>query len=62
MLISLALRSNGFLIMFLEPAAVALAKKINSDGLMLYQDVAAHTGTAGTTPSALSSTISALAL
>ncbi|MBR2832057.1 MAG: P22 coat protein [Oscillospiraceae bacterium] len=39
---------------FLEPAAAALAKKINSDGLELYKDVAAYTGTAGTTPSALS--------
>ena len=38
---------------FLEPAAVALAKKINSDGLELYRDVFSFTGTAGATPSAL---------
>ena len=40
--------------LFLEPAAVALAQKINSDGLTLYKDVPYIAGTAGTTPSALS--------
>lgn len=40
--------------LFLEPAAVALAQKINSDGLNVYKDIPYVTGTAGTTPSALS--------
>lgn len=38
---------------FLEPAAVALAQKINSDGLSLYADIPYVGGTAGTTPSSL---------
>lgn len=38
---------------FLEPAAVALAQKINSDGLYLYQDIPYIAGTAGTTPATL---------
>ena len=38
---------------FVAPAAAALAEKINSDGLKLYKDVAAHAGIAGTTPSTL---------
>lgn len=38
---------------FIEPAAVALAQKINSDGLELYKDIPYVSGTAGTTPSAL---------
>lgn len=38
---------------FIEPAAVALAQKINSDGLELYKDIPYVCGTAGTTPSAL---------
>ena len=38
---------------FLEPAAVALAQKINSDGLELYKDIPYVAGTAGTTPSSL---------
>lgn len=36
--------------LFLEPAAVALAEKINSDGLYLYRDIPYITGVAGTTP------------
>ena len=39
--------------LFLEPAAVALAEKINSDGLYLYKDIPYTVGTAGTTPSSL---------
>lgn len=39
--------------LFIEPAAVALAQKINSDGLALYADIPYTTGTAGTTPSSL---------
>lgn len=37
----------------LEPAAVALAQKINSDGLALYKDIPYICGTAGTAPSTL---------
>lgn len=39
---------------FIDPAAAALAQKINADGLKLYQDVAASVGEAGTTPATLS--------
>ena len=38
---------------FIIPATLALAQKINSDGLKLYKDVAAHVGTAGTPPASL---------
>ena len=38
---------------FVEPAAVALAEKINAEGLELYRDVFNAVGTAGTTPSTL---------
>lgn len=38
---------------FIEPAAVALAQKINSDGLSLYADIPYVCGTAGTTPGEL---------
>ncbi len=38
---------------FVEPAAQAIAEKINSDGLQLYRDVHQFVGTAGVTPSSL---------
>ena len=38
---------------FVEPAAAALAEKINRDGLKLYADIPYATGTAGTTPGTL---------
>lgn len=40
--------------LFIEPAAAALAEKINADGLTLYKDIPYVAGTAGTTPDALS--------
>ncbi len=39
---------------FIQPAAAALAEKINQEGLKLYQDIPYAVGTAGVTPSALS--------
>lgn len=38
---------------FIDPAAAALAEKINSDGLKLYQDIYNTVGVAGQTPSTL---------
>ena len=38
---------------FVEPAAAALAEKINRDGLKLYADIPYVVGSAGTTPSTL---------
>lgn len=39
---------------FIEPAAVALAEKINADGLQLAKDIPYAVGKAGTTPDTLS--------
>ena len=39
--------------LFIEPAAAALAEKINSDGLALYKDIPYFCGTSGTTPDGL---------
>lgn len=39
--------------LFIEPAAAALATKINDDGLKLYADIPYAVGTSGTTPSTL---------
>lgn len=48
-----ALNINDINRQFVEPAAVALAQKINADGLELYKDIPYISGTAGTTPSTL---------
>lgn len=40
--------------LFIEPAAAALADKINADGLMLYRDIRQNCGIAGTPPDTLS--------
>lgn len=39
--------------LFIEPAAAALAEKINKDGMMLYRDIRQNCGTAGTPPDTL---------
>ena len=39
--------------LFLDPAAAALAEKINADGMNLYKDIPYTAGTSGTTPSGL---------
>jgi hypothetical protein len=39
--------------LFIEPASIALASKINEDGLGLYADIPYMVGTAGTTPDGL---------
>ncbi len=45
--------------MFIEPAAAALAEKINTEGLELYKDIPYYTGQAGVTPSGLDDLASA---
>lgn len=40
--------------LFIDPAAAALAEKINKDGLMLYRDIRQNCGIAGTPPDTLS--------
>ncbi len=40
--------------LFIQPAARALAKKVNDNGLQLYKQVPTFVGTAGTTPGSIS--------
>lgn len=49
----MALNAEDFTKQVIEPAMVALAEKINADGLALYKDIPYAYGTAGTTPSTL---------
>lgn len=46
----MALNLSDFTKQVLEPAAIAIAEKINKDGLELYKDIPYVSGTAGTTP------------
>lgn len=48
-----AVNNHDLTKIFVEPAAVALAQKINSDGLELYKDIPYVCGAAGTTPATL---------
>ncbi len=50
----MTLNAEDFTKQVIEPAMVALAEKINADGLALYKDIANVYGTAGQTPSTLS--------
>ena len=50
----MALNAEDFTKQVIEPAMVAIAEKINADGLALYKDVPYTCGTAGTAPSTLS--------
>lgn len=49
----MALNVEDFSEQVLKPAAIAIAEKINADGLSLYKDIPYTCGTAGTTPSTL---------
>lgn len=49
----MALNINDFTEQVLRPAALAIAEKINKDGLSLYKDVLNTCGTPGKTPSSL---------
>ncbi|MEE0776605.1 MAG: P22 phage major capsid protein family protein [Bacillota bacterium] len=49
----MALEIENFTSQVIEPAAIAIAEKINRDGLSLYKDVYTVGGTAGTAPSSL---------
>lgn len=49
----MALNLEDFSKQVIEPAAVALAEKINADGLALYKDIPYCCGTAGTAPSSI---------
>ena len=50
----MALNLEDFTKQVITPAAVAIAEKINADGLALYRDIPYTCGTAGTTPSGVS--------
>lgn len=49
----MALEMESFTTQVIEPAAIAIAEKINRDGLGLYKDIPYAWGTAGTTPASL---------
>lgn len=49
----MALNVDDFTAQILHPAMVAIAEKVNADGLELYRDVYQYTGQAGTTPDGL---------
>lgn len=49
----MALNIEDFTAQVIQPAMMAIAEKINRDGLLLYKDITNATGTAGTTPSTL---------
>jgi len=49
----MSLNIEDFTAQILQPAMMAIAEKINRDGLALYKDITNTTGTAGTTPSTL---------
>ncbi len=50
----MALNAEDFTKQVIEPAMVALAEKINADGLSLYTDIPYYCGEPGTAPSSLS--------
>ncbi len=50
----MALNAEDFTKQVIEPAMVALAEKINADGLQLYKDIPNHCGEVGVAPSSLS--------
>lgn len=50
----MALDLEDFTRQVVYPAAIAIAEKINADGLMLYKDIPFTCGVAGTTPSGIS--------
>ena len=49
----MSLNAEDFTRQVVEPAMVAIAEKINADGLALYKDIPYTYGTAGVTPSSL---------
>lgn len=49
----MALNIEDFTAQVIQPAMMAIAEKINRDGLLLYKDITNSVGTAGTTPGSL---------
>lgn len=49
----MALNIEDFTAQVIQPAMMAIAEKINRDGLLLYKDITNEVGTAGTTPGTL---------